>query len=97
MDAEATAAREFAEETLGVFASMTVDAGAVALSSAAVAQQLRGRTHVLEIRRPLKQVHRPKDHHVSHPPGRNCDALFALQVTYQTLVHCILGHERRRR
>ena len=60
VDAEATAAREFAEETLGVFASMTVDAGAVALSSAAMAHQLRGRAHVLEIRRPLKQVEHTK-------------------------------------
>lgn len=56
MDAEATAAREFAEETLGVFASMTVDACAVALSSASMAEQLRAKTHTMEIKRPLKQV-----------------------------------------
>lgn len=55
-DVEATAAREFAEETLGVFASMTVNAEAVALSSTSMAQQLRAKTHVLEIKRPLKQV-----------------------------------------
>ena len=61
VDAEATAAREFAEETLGVFASMTVDAGAVALSSAAMAHQLRGRIDVLEIKRPLKQVQHPEE------------------------------------
>ena len=68
VDAEATAGREFAEETLGVFASMTVDAAAVALSSAAMAQQLRGRTHVLEIKRPLKQVQSPQTS--MHLPGR---------------------------
>ena len=56
IDAEATAAREFAEETLGVFASMAVDAYAVARSSAFMAQQLRDKTHAMEIKRPLKQV-----------------------------------------
>lgn len=59
IDAEATAAREFAEETLGVFASMAVNACAVAQSSESMAQQLRARTHALEIKRPLKQVRVP--------------------------------------
>ena len=69
IDAEATAAREFAEETLGVFASMAVNACAVAQSSESMAQQLRARTHALEIKRPLKQVRFP-------PAENTCSRLF---------------------
>ncbi len=89
IDAEATAAREFAEETLGVFASMAVDACAVARSSASMAQQLRDKTHAMEIKRPLKQVravsHMQPMPHMSEPlqghlePSATCcDATLAI-------------------
>lgn len=51
-----TPCREFAEETLGLFASSAVDAGGVALSHAHMAQQLRDRRHVLQIQHHLKKV-----------------------------------------
>ena len=68
-----------------MFASMTVDADAVALSSVAMAQQLRGRTHVLEIKRPLKQVEPPQD--ASHFPDRVL-SLIGMDAVLQLLLRC---------
>ena len=48
--------REFAEETLGLFASTSVDAEGVALSHALMADQLRGRRCALRVVHHLKKV-----------------------------------------
>ena len=51
--------REFAEETLGMFASQAVDAASVAASQLLMAAQLRDQRHSLEVVHKLKKVPNP--------------------------------------
>ncbi|CAL8461749.1 g1280 [Coccomyxa elongata] len=54
-DVEDTASREFAEETLGMFASQNVDSASVAASQVLMAAQLRDQRHSLEVVHKLKK------------------------------------------
>ncbi|BDA41528.1 hypothetical protein COCOBI_02-3090 [Coccomyxa sp. Obi] len=54
-DVQDTASREFAEETLGMFASQNVDSASVAASQVLMAAQLRDQRHSLEVVHKLKK------------------------------------------
>ena len=55
-DVAATASREFAEETLGIFACCDVDAGCVEQSAQQMSQQIRRRELMIEVVHELRQV-----------------------------------------
>ncbi|KAK9820031.1 hypothetical protein WJX72_005278 [[Myrmecia] bisecta] len=55
LDSEATAGREFAEETLGLFSGCAVDSNSVAVSAAQMAGQLRERQHSLQVIHQLRK------------------------------------------
>lgn len=55
-DAAATAGREFAEETLGLFAGCSVDQNCVLLSAATMSEQIRQHIRTLEVVHELRQV-----------------------------------------
>ena len=73
-DAAATAGREFAEETLGLFAGCSVDQNCVMLSAAAMSEQIRQHIRTLEVVHELRQVRASGTHHMKHKAPRHAGA-----------------------